>query len=129
MSWNTCFKCRCKMWIDDPLNEAALNARGKIAFYCSYGHEQYYVAGETEEQKLRRERDRLAQRVAQVEDERNEAQMAAAKAERATKRLKKRAAAGTCPCCQRTFANMTAHMKGQHPEFIADNVVKLKQAK
>lgn len=115
------------MWIDDPLNEAALNARGEISFFCSYGHKQFYVQGESEAAKLRRERDRLAQRVAQVEDERNEAQQAAAKAERATKRLKKRAAAGTCPCCQRTFLNMTAHMKGQHPEFVGDNVVKLKQ--
>ena len=24
MTWNTCFKCKCQMWIPDALNEAAL---------------------------------------------------------------------------------------------------------
>lgn len=41
---------------------------------------------------------------------------------RATKgvvtKLKRRGAAGTCPCCKRTFKQLTAHMKKKHPEFV-----------
>lgn len=32
-------------------------------------------------------------------------------------RVKKRIAAGVCPCCQRTFENLARHMKGQHPDY------------
>jgi hypothetical protein len=45
------------------------------------------------------------------------------------KRIKKRAAAGTCPCCQRSFSNMATHMKRQHPDYVKEsgaNVVPIK---
>jgi len=41
------------------------------------------------------------------------------KLNRAITRHKKRAAAGTCPCCQRTFKQLAAHMKAKHPEYGA----------
>jgi hypothetical protein len=91
----------------------------KDTFHCPNGHPQHYT-GETEADKLRRERDRLQQQIACVEDEKIAAQ-------RKVKRLEKRAAAGTCPCCQRTFGNMGRHMKTKHPEFVAENVVPLKK--
>jgi chromosome segregation ATPase len=89
-------------------------------WYCPNGHIR--VFRESDVEKLRRERDRLQQRIACVEDEKRAA-------EKQVARLKKRASSGTCPCCQRTFANMSRHMKHKHPEFVADNVVKLKAAK
>jgi hypothetical protein len=113
------------MWIDDSLNASALNSRGEIPFYCSYGHKQFYLEGESEETKLRRERDRLKQQTARLEEEASLALVRAEKAERATKLLKKRASAGTCPCCQRTFSNMAEHMKHQHPQFVADGGAKV----
>jgi hypothetical protein len=36
-------------------------------------------------------------------------------------RVKKRVAAGVCPCCNRTFQNLARHMVGQHPSFIEKN--------
>lgn len=134
MTWNTCYQCKCQMWIPDSLNDAALCSRGPsgIQFFCAYGHKQHYVVGESEETKLRRERDRLKQQTARLEDEAREVRARAEKAERATKRLKKRTAAGTCPCCQRTFSNMAEHMKHQHPAFVCDagaKVVPIKRAK
>ena len=36
-----------------------------------------------------------------------------------TTKLKKRIAAGVCPCCKRTFQDVSRHMKGQHPDFVA----------
>lgn len=97
-------------------------------FYCPNGHQQHYTQ-ESDEEKMRRERDIARQQLARVEQEKVAALARAQKAERSEKRLKKRSAAGTCPCCQRTFSNMTTHMRKQHPEFVAEqtNVVPLKK--
>ena len=32
-------------------------------------------------------------------------------------RLKKRAIAGVCPCCNRTFQQLAAHMAHKHPDY------------
>lgn len=44
---------------------------------------------------------------------------------RATKaaktRLKKRVAAGVCPCCRRTFQNLARHMATEHPSYGGDD--------
>lgn len=123
-----CIRCKCEVWLPDALYEAAHRAAGSINFYCGYGHPMVFAEGESEEQKLRRERDRLKQQTARLEDEAREARERAERAEAAHKRLKKRTAASTCPCCSRTFNNMSRHMKTKHPEFIAENVVKLHTA-
>ncbi len=115
-----CHRCKCEMWIPDALYEAAKHGRGQVSFYCGYGHAQVFAVGESEETKLRRERDRLKQENARLEEETSQARVVAEKAQRAEKRLKKRMAAGTCPCCQRTFSNMATHMKRQHPEFVQE---------
>lgn len=120
-----CYTCKCEMWIPDVLQEAAHNAKGVITFYCAYGHGQVYSKGESEETKLRRERDILKQQAVRLEEEASLARVRAEKAEAATKRLKKRASAGTCPCCQRTFQNMATHMKHQHPEFVQEGGAKV----
>lgn len=98
-------------------------------FYCPAGHTNSY-SGESDEEKMRRERDIARQQLACVEDEKQEALRAVDRAKAETKKLKKRAASGTCPCCQRSFSNMTEHMKKQHPKFVAaeiTNVVPIKK--
>lgn len=35
-------------------------------------------------------------------------------------RVKKRVAAGSCPCCKRNFQNLARHMKNQHPEYVEE---------
>lgn len=105
--------------------------RGKrethTTFYCPNGHGQNYLAA-SETETLRRERDRLKQNAARLEDEKREAEERAAKAEAATKRLKKRVAAGVCPCCNRTVSQMQKHMAAKHPDYVKSNVVELKRA-
>lgn len=108
---------------------------------CPNGHQRGWNKGTDaiERENTRLERDRLKQRTAQLEDEAKaateraiQAEQAAGKAMAANKKLKKRAAAGTCPCCQRTFSNMADHMKYQHPDFVADTgakVVPIKRVK
>jgi hypothetical protein len=97
-----------------------------VRFYCPRGHVNIFRE-ENAEEILRRERDRARQQLACVEDEKREALRQAERAKEETRKLKKRAAAGTCPCCARSFSNMTEHMKKQHPQFVASNVVTLKK--
>lgn len=36
-----------------------------------------------------------------------------------TTRIKNRVKHGVCPCCQRTFRQLAAHMKSKHPDFVS----------
>lgn len=47
--------------------------------------------------------------------ERAEASLAAQKG--LVTKMKKRASAGVCPCCKRTFKQLAAHMSHMHPEY------------
>lgn len=86
-------------------------------FYCPNGHKQHFSKSEID-----RLREKLTEqtRIATEQAER------ALKAERAKKltalklrNLKKRAAAGVCPCCHRTFSQVARHMATKHPEYEA----------
>lgn len=122
-----CSQCAVVYFFPDKLCDTMANE--KTSWKCPNGHSQMFT--ESPAEKLRLERDRLRQQAVRLEDERREAEARAEKAERLLKRHKKRAAAGTCPCCKRTFKALAEHMKTQHPEFVAEagaNVVPLKRA-
>lgn len=121
-----CCACGMLFGVLDSFDTARRKDHGR--FFCPAGHSQSYNA-ENEEEKLRRERNNLQQQLARAEDEKREA--LAAK-DQEIKRIKKRSAAGACPCCNRTFGNMAEHMKKQHPKFVAEaitNVVPMKRRK
>lgn len=92
--------------------------RDKCTFYCPNGHGQSYV-GKTDAQ-LRKEAEARAtaaedqRRAAERELQRVERDLMAAQAE--AKRQAKRASAGVCPCCNRSFVQLARHMKSKHPE-------------
>lgn len=124
-----CCRCKCEVWIPDALYEAAQHSRGPngVQFYCSYGHSQHYVWGESELEKMRRERDRLTQRLAEKEDairqqreQREAAERRAAAARGQVTKIKNRVGRGICPCCNRSFENLSRHMASQHPTFTAE---------
>lgn len=132
-----CATCKTDVWIPDALYEAAKRSE-KVGFYCSYGHSLCFPQGETEEAKLRRERDRLAQRLAEKDDRIREERDLREAAERRTAaahgqvtKIKNRVGHGVCPCCNRTFENLARHMLSKHPDQVkpeGDNVVALKTA-
>ncbi len=115
------------MWIPDALCEAAQRGRGRVSFYCAYGHSNVFVEGENEETKLRRERDRLTQRLAEKDDEirrqrdlreGTERQLSATRG--VVTRIKNRIGHGVCPCCNRTFGDLSRHMATKHPTYAAE---------
>lgn len=109
--------CECGVPFGLPQYVEKVRRQDSATFYCPMGHAQHFPRGKTEAQILREQLlDALAARD-------HESQQRAA-AEAATRRLKqasarqaKRARAGVCPCCNRTFVAMARHMKTQHPEF------------
>lgn len=108
-----CGSCGIEFSVPDVFYTERLNRGGN--WYCPNGHSRAFK--ESQVDKLRRERDSLQQQIARVEEEKR---MELAAKEREIKRIKKRTAAGTCPCCRRTFSNMSEHMKHQHPDYVRD---------
>lgn len=86
----------------------------KRSFSCPNGHGMSYQ--ESEADKLRRERDRLQQQIAQKDDEIAETQRALVAQKAQVTRLKNRAKAGLCSCCNRHFVNLERHMASKHAE-------------
>lgn len=99
-------------------------------WYCPNGHSQHY-SGKNEEERLkaqlaeeRRQRQSAEQRVAMYADEaREEREKAAHERKRANgykghaTRISRRVKHGVCICCNRTFADLAAHMATKHPDF------------
>tara|TARA_Y100000310_G_scaffold338946_1_gene430083 strand:- start:1163 stop:1354 length:192 start_codon:yes stop_codon:yes gene_type:complete len=50
-------------------------------------------------------------------DERDAAEKTASTYKGQVTKLKNRAKAGVCPCCNRTFQNLSRHMETKHPDF------------
>lgn len=93
------------------------------AFFCPRGHGQHYT-GETEEAKLRRQLESERNNSAFWRERKDETERRLAaqraqttRAKNEAKRIKGRIAAGVCPCCNRTFKQLTAHMKAKHPDY------------
>lgn len=104
--------------------------------HCPNGHGQGWSKERSESERIRLERDRLKQQLAEKDDEiarerrwrdeeserRSAAERRAAAARGQVTKLKKGASAGKCPCCRRTFQNMYDHMRKQHPGFVCEPI-------
>jgi len=98
----------------------------KTSFYCPNGHRQGFYGDN--------EKDRLVKQLAQAQEEKDalfrqmDAKLSVERAKvfkfekdlKAEKKKLKRVHAGVCPCCNRTFQNLTSHMKTKHPSTLKD---------
>lgn len=121
IKWTTCCECGCVVAMEG--NQYNRFVENHNLFYCPNGHGQHFT-GKSEAAQLRdelaREKHRTEQARAEVESQRTRAIEAerreAAKKGQITK-IKNRVSSGVCPCCNRYFANLHRHMKGQHPDW------------
>lgn len=118
-----CIHCGVRFGVPPGYTEQRRADRG--TFYCPNGHSMAYK--ESTADVLRRERDKLKQNEAWYEDrlkaerasrEAAERKLAASKGQ--ITKIKKRAAAGICPCCSRHFTDLERHMGTKHPGFVAE---------
>ena len=123
----TCHKCKTVFGIADDIWDLAHQRAGDMDIYCPNGHPGVFTPGESEEDKLRRERDRLKQNLAWKDDQIKALHRDKTYAERslnATKghltRVRKRASHGVCLCCNRTFGDLARHMQTKHPTYLQE---------
>jgi hypothetical protein len=124
LSMLTCGNCSIPFAIPDDLHRKV--KRDGSPFWCPNGHNISY--SETENQRLKAERDSLKRDFDWAETARIAARDQADAAERRRRaaqgqvtKMRKRIGNGVCPCCNRTFANVSAHMETKHPGFAADD--------
>lgn len=120
-----CGECGIEFAVPDAFYNERKNDRPRLGWYCPNGHSRIFCEGESD--KLRRERDRLVQRLAEKDDairqqreQREAAERRAAAARGQVTKIKNRVGRGVCPCCNRSFENLSRHMSSQHPTFTAE---------
>lgn len=107
----TVVHCTCGIAFAIPYElDRQMHERGKSVF-CPRGHQWHYTTTLEEELKRERVSHRATRELLEAEE----------RSHRSTRgqltRARKRAQAGLCPCCQRTFANVARHMATKHPDF------------
>jgi len=122
-----CPRCKTEHGISEEIYVLAKERNEEMSVYCPNGHSWHFPKGESAEDKLRRERDLLKQRLAQKDDQISSLHFQKTNIERslvATKghltRTRKRISHGVCLECNRTFGNLARHMQSEHPLFIAE---------
>jgi hypothetical protein len=121
----TCWVCGTVFAMATPYaNWARDNGKG---FYCPKGDHLGYGEGTVQklEKQLAKEKHlreqetaRLRDAVTHVQNERSCVEASLRSTKGVVTKLKKRVAAGVCPCCTRSFANLGRHMKSKHPDFV-----------
>ena len=118
----TCYSCGVLFAMTAKFRAGCIKDHTK-PFYCPNGHQQFYT-GKTETQRLKEELERERERTARAEDRARVANAQRQMTENSLRvmkghvtRLKKRAAAGVCPCCKRQFQALARHMKTKHPDY------------
>lgn len=105
-----------RMAYDKAKQSSGPNGR---SIYCPNGHSWHYI-GETEAEKQRHRADLLAQQIAQRDDEIAGLEKSVSAHKGQITKLKKRASVGVCPCCNRSFRQLSRHMQNKHPAYVEE---------
>lgn len=109
--------------------EAMYDAKHKEGGFwqCPNGHSRGFSRGslQKENERLKQDAARLEQIAAEQRRLREKAEKQLKKTAKKLMNVEKRAHAGVCPCCNRTFSNVQRHMETKHPEQTAhpENIV------
>ena len=85
-------------------------------FHCPNGHSLTF--GKSEADKLREQLRQTQAQVTHQIDQRVAAQREVRQLKDAAKQQRRRTAAGVCPCCKRSFAQLRRHIAAKHPEQL-----------
>jgi len=113
----TCCKCKTPFAMEESVHDTMSRLKEDGTFHCPLGHPQHYRSGESEADKMRRERDKAVQNAAYLQDllDQEKRSLAATKGQIA--KIKNRVGHGVCPCCNRTFQNLQRHMTSKHKDY------------
>lgn len=83
--------------------------------YCPNGHRLAFGTGPIEDLEKRLQYSQSALERERKEHDKARKELSTTKGQ--LTKAKKRAVAGACPCCNRTFVQLARHMATKHPEF------------
>lgn len=122
----TCCLEGCGITFAVPDHWYEMRRSDHTSWSCPNGHRQHFN-GESEAERLRREAVAKQARIDQLKADADYQRAQRAAVERrlqATRgvvtRIKRRVGNGVCPCCNRTFRQLAAHMETKHPSYRAD---------
>jgi hypothetical protein len=92
------------------------DGRTMISIYCPLGHARVR-AGKGEAARLREKLEAEYAKAARLTAEADQLFASNSALKGAATKARKRAKAGVCPCCNRTFQQLARHMKSKHPNF------------
>lgn len=117
----TCCNCGILFGMNEDYRNDRL--RDHVSWHCPNGHSQHY-SGKSTEEKLRED---LAAEQVRAARARTDADYQCQQKEAARRslvalrghatRLKRRVAAGACPCCHARFKDLAEHMAVKHPGY------------
>lgn len=114
-----CGVCAVLFAFPETLREKALADHSR-RFFCPNGHNLAYL-GKTEAEKLKDQLDRERDRSARLASQRDQVEASLRATRGVVTRMRNRASAGLCPCCNRTFQQLARHMAAKHPEFVDES--------
>jgi hypothetical protein len=106
--------CTCGHLIFMSTDFETRRRRDKNYWYCTSCGQGQRWSGESDIDKVKKELDAETKRKMDALAQANELRASLQKVQDDAARLKKRAHAGVCPCCNRTFQNVARHMKTKH---------------
>lgn len=115
-----CCSCHILFGMDKRTRQRYLDSGA--SFYCPNGHSQHYT--ESTVKKLEKQLALANKRTEWAQQDAKSAKDRAKHEEKRARtylghfnRVKKRVAAGVCPCCNRTFKQLAEHMASKHPTY------------
>jgi hypothetical protein len=118
----SCCDCGILFGVPEDFRQQCRDAGPKRSFWCPNGHQQHYTTTtadrlrrDLEAERRRREWAESARKAAQ--DQADSAHRSAAAYKGQVTRIRKRVGNGVCPCCHRTFQQLSAHMANKHPDY------------
>lgn len=116
--------CQCGMTFGMSTDFERRRREDHDWWYCPKGHQQHF-AGPSDTEKAKRRATELERRLASREEDllaermrRNEERRRHAATKGQLTKARKRADAGVCQHCNRTFANVARHVEHMHPEAV-----------
>lgn len=116
----TCGECGISFCV--PRHWRDSRVEDKKDFYCPNGHCRAYIESNKDRQ-LREQLEKIESLQRQVkwrEDSLDRANKSNIALKGQLTKERKRVGNGVCPCCNRTFKQLSAHMAQKHPEFKSE---------
>jgi uncharacterized Zn finger protein (UPF0148 family) len=117
----SCYTCGARFGIGSQLYRRVVKDADGTVYCPACGNQTCWRESEAQKRikELERKLEWEVAQAAQQKAAREKAEASLIATKGVVTRMKKRTAAGVCPCCNRTFRQLASHMATQHPDFVS----------